>query len=153
MTAEDGDEALQWLDRAIALDPSHYPARRARALIYYCRVEDNRAVEDAAVLIALRPQDCLGYAMCAVLRRESGQLEDALADHARAIELSENATELAEVYAERYATYIRIGDCKSALAYARRQAELCPQEIEHRLGGHDHGPGSFLSNKTEGILS
>jgi serine/threonine protein kinase len=34
MTASSMDQALQWLDRAITLDPAHYPSRKARMLIY-----------------------------------------------------------------------------------------------------------------------
>ena len=133
MTASDGDEALEWLNQAVALDPSYYPARRARALIYYCREEDERMVEDVAVLIALRPHDHLGYAMRAVLRRESGQLDGALLDHKRAIDLCENPGELAEVHAERYVTFLRLGDCESALAEARRLHALQPRDIGRRL--------------------
>jgi len=133
MTALTAEETLQWLDRAIMLDPSHYPARRARALFHYCRVYDEKAVEDVAALIALRPEDSLGYALRAVLRRGAGQLEEALADHNRAIELGENATELAEVYDERYNTHILMGDYESALEDAQRLAESYPQDMGHRL--------------------
>ena len=133
MTALDAKETLQWLNRAIVLDPSYYPARKARALFHYRRVDDEQAIEDISVLIALRPEDSLGYALRAVLRREAGQLEEALADHNRAIELGENASETAEVHDQRYHTYVRMGDYTSALEDARRLAESYPQNMGHRL--------------------
>ncbi|MBN1509248.1 MAG: protein kinase [Sedimentisphaerales bacterium] len=132
MTAADQEESLAWLDRAIALDPSHYPARKARALIYYCRAEDEKAVEDVAVMIALRPKNYLGYALRAVQRRESGQLETALDDHNRALDLCEEASQRIDALEQRYTTQVRRGDYASALQDARRLTESCPQEMDYR---------------------
>jgi serine/threonine protein kinase/Tfp pilus assembly protein PilF len=133
MTAVNQDEVLAWLNRAIALDPSHYQARKARALIYYSRAQHEKAVEDVAALIALRPKGYLGYALRAMQRRESGQLEDALIDHDRALGLCEDGLERAEVLDQRYVTYVRRRDYASALQDARRLAELCPEEIDYRF--------------------
>jgi serine/threonine protein kinase/tetratricopeptide (TPR) repeat protein len=133
MTALNQDEALEWLNKAVVLDPSYYPARKARALIYYCRAEGEKAVEDVAALIALRPKGYLGYALRAVQQRESGHTEDALIDHERAIRLCEEARELAEVHDQRYITYMRQGDYASALQDARRLVELYPDEIDYRF--------------------
>ena len=132
MTAPNQDEALAWLDRAIVLDPSHYPARKARALIYYCRAQDKKAVEDVAALIALRPKSYLGYALRAVQRREAGQWEAALRDHECALGLCQDASERADVHGQRYTTQFRRGDYASALLDARRLVELCPQEVDYR---------------------
>ncbi len=133
MTSPDRQKALQWLDRAIALDPGHYPSRKARVLLHYTMGQDQKMVEDVATLIALRPADSLGYAIRAVLRRESGRFEEALADHARAIELCDSRTELTEAYDQQYRTYEDMGDYDSALEDARRLAELEPQEFWHRF--------------------
>jgi tetratricopeptide (TPR) repeat protein len=127
------DQALQWLDRAITLDPTHYPSRKARMLIYYTKGEDQKMIEDVSALIALRPADSLGYAIHAILRRESGRFEEALADHARAIELSENQTDLIEAYEQRYETYTKMGNHAAALEDARRLVELNPQDFWYRL--------------------
>ncbi|MCU0612713.1 MAG: hypothetical protein MUE60_13120 [Candidatus Eisenbacteria bacterium] len=133
MTAANQEEALAWLDRAVTLDASHYPARKVRALIYYCRAEDEKAVEDVAALTALRPKHYLGYALRAVQRREAGQLEAALVDHERALSLCEDTSERVDVYDQRYATHVRRGDYASALQDARRLAELCPEKLEYRM--------------------
>jgi tetratricopeptide (TPR) repeat protein len=132
MMAADQDEALPWLDRAIELDPSHYAAHKARALIYYCQAEDEKAIEDVTALIVLRPKNYLGYALRAVQRRESGQLVLALLDHERALDLCQDAAERADVYDQRYATHLRRGDYASALHDARRLAELYPEEVDYR---------------------
>ena len=133
MTSSSPEKALQWLDRAITLDPSHYPSRKARVLTYYGLGEDQKMVEDVGVLIALRPADSLGYAIRALLRRESGRFEEATEDLTRAIDLCENKTELSELYQQRYETYNAMGDHESALADARHSAELDPQAREHRF--------------------
>ena len=133
MTATSTDQALQWLDRAITLDPTHYPSLKARVLIQFTRGEDEKMIEDVAALIALRPRDFLGYAIRAILRRESGRFEEAVADHARAIELCESDTELVEVYDQRYETYTKMGNHSAALEDARYLAESYPQECTYRF--------------------
>jgi len=133
MTASSTYQALQWLDRAIELDPAHYPSRKSRVLIYYTRGQDQKMAEDAAVLVALRPAEPLGYAIRAIVRRQAGRFEEALADHARALELCDNDKERIEVYDQRYETYTEMGDYASALKDARQMAELEPEEHQHRL--------------------
>jgi len=133
MTAPNPEKALQWLDRAIALDPSHYPSRKARVLTYYSLAEDDKMVEDVEALIALRPADSLGYAIRAILRRESGRFEEAVADHTRTIELCESEQDLCELYHQRYKTYTIMGHHASALADARHCAELNPKKRVHRF--------------------
>jgi tetratricopeptide (TPR) repeat protein len=129
ITAPNPQEALQWLDRAITLDPSDYPSRKARALTYYRLGEDEKMIEDVGALIALRPADSLGYALRAVLRRAAGLLQAAITDHTRAIELCGNKTDLSDLYSQRYETYTEMGDHAAALKDARRLAELEPQDF------------------------
>jgi len=133
MTASNTDQALQWLNRAIELDPAHYPSRKSRVLIYFTRGQDQKMAEDAAVLIALHPAEPLGYAIRAIVRRESGRFEEAVADHARALELCESDAERIEVYDQRYETYARMGDYASALEEAKRMSELEPEEFKPRF--------------------
>jgi len=133
MTAPNPEKALQWLDRAITLDPGHYPSRKARALIYYALGEDQKMMGDIVALIALRPKDFMGYALRAIWQRESGQYREAIADHTRALELCEDRTELCELHHQRYNTYTAMGDHASALADAQSCAELDPQSRTHRM--------------------
>jgi serine/threonine protein kinase/Tfp pilus assembly protein PilF len=133
MTAPSPQEALQWLDRAITLDPSHYSSLKARALTYYRLGNDEKMIEDVGALIALRPADSLGYALRAILRRQSGRFEEAVADHTLAIELCENERELCDFYHQRFETYKAMGDHAAALADARHCAQLDPQSRSHRF--------------------
>jgi serine/threonine protein kinase len=133
MTSTSPEKALQWLDKAIELDPSHYPSRKARVLIYYGLDEIQKMNEDVEALIALRPADSLGYAIRAILRQELGQLKEAAEDLTLAIDLCDNKTELSELHQQRYETYTTMGDHSSALADARYCAELDPQEYSHRF--------------------
>jgi serine/threonine protein kinase/Tfp pilus assembly protein PilF len=133
MTSSSPEKALQWLNKAITLDPSHYPSRKARVLTYYSLGEDQKMVEDVGALIALRPADSMGYAIRALLRRESNQFEEAAEDLTFAINLCENKTELSELYQQRYEAYAAMSDHVSALADARYSAELDPQTFEHRI--------------------
>jgi tetratricopeptide (TPR) repeat protein/Tol biopolymer transport system component len=133
MTSTSPDQALQWLDMAITLDPAHYPSLKTRVLTYYGIGEVQKMVEDVGALVALRPADSLGYAIRALLRLESGRFEEATMDLTRAIDLCENKTELSELYQQRYETYAAMGDHASALADARYSAELDPQTLEHRI--------------------
>jgi serine/threonine protein kinase len=133
MTSSSPEIALQWLNKAIAIDPSHYPSRKARVLTYYGLGELEKMNEDVEVLIALRPADYLGYAIRAILRQESGQLEKAAEDLTHAIVLCDNETALTELYEQRYETYATMSDHSSALSDARYCAELDPKNYGHRL--------------------
>ena len=131
MTASSPDRALQWLGQALTLDPTHYPSRKARALLY-CGLEVyDKMTEDVGALIALRPADALGYALRAILRRESGLFADAVADHNRAIELCAIRTELPELYNQRRETYMSMGNHDGALKDARHCVSLDPDEVSH----------------------
>jgi serine/threonine protein kinase len=133
MTSSSPEIALQWLNKAIELDPSHYPSRKARVLTYYGLGELKKMNEDVEVLIALRPADSLGYSIRAILRQKSGQLEEAIEDLTLAIGLCDNKTALSELYQQRYEAYATMGDHSSALVDARYCAELNPQTYGHRL--------------------
>jgi serine/threonine protein kinase/Tfp pilus assembly protein PilF len=132
MTSSSPEIALQWLNKAIKLDPSHYPSRKARVLTYYGLGEVQKVREEVGVLIALRPADYLGYAIRALLYCESEEFEKAAEDLTLAIDLCENKTELLELYQQRCETYVAMNNHTSALADARYCAELDPKDYEHR---------------------
>jgi len=133
MTAKDSETALKWLNRAIELDPGHYPSRKVRALTHYALGEDQRMMEDVTVLIALRPKDFLGYALRAILRRGNGEFEGAIADHTRVLDLCDTGSERCELYHQRYETYSAMGNHELALSDARTCVELDPQSRTHHM--------------------
>jgi serine/threonine protein kinase len=133
MTASTPEEAIEWLAKALVLDPTHYPSRKARAFVYNNLENYQKMAEDVETLIALRPGDSLGYALRAIVRRESGQFDDAIEDHNHAIELCGIKTEFPELYNQRHETYTRISNHRAALEDARRCASLQPKEFSHRF--------------------
>jgi len=133
MGARTPEEAVQWLSTAVELDPSHYPARKARALAYYALDEYRRMQLDVEVMTVIRPNDALGYALRALVQREMGQFGPALKDHDHAITLCEVQAELAELHDQRRETYVRMGDLEAALGDANRCVELEPEQFAYRF--------------------
>jgi tetratricopeptide (TPR) repeat protein len=105
MTTSTPDQTIQWLSRAVELDPSHYPSRKARALAYYTLKDYRKMAEDVEAIIVMRPKDSLGYSLRAIARREIGRFGDAVNDHNRAIEICDVKSQLAELYNQRRETY------------------------------------------------
>jgi len=126
MTASTPDQTVQWLSRAVELDPSHYPSRKARALTYYTLKDYRKMAEDVEVIFAMRPNDSLGYSLRAIARREMSRFGDAVNDHNRAVEICDVKSELAELYNQRRETYERMGDYKAAIQDAQRCVDLDP---------------------------
>ncbi|MEJ2705919.1 MAG: hypothetical protein P8Z79_26055 [Sedimentisphaerales bacterium] len=132
MTARTPEEALQWLSNALVLDPSHYESRKARALLC-CGLRDYQSMtHDVDALIALRPKDSLGYALRAIVRRETGQFDEALEDHCRAIEACTLAAEFPMLYSERCETYLRTGKYVFSLLRAGLPFEV-PADMAHKI--------------------
>lgn len=127
------EEALEWLSKALELDPAHYASRKARALAHYHLREYPEMAEDVGVLIALRPNDYLGYALRAVVRREAGEFEAALKDHNRALEACALESETGQLYYQRCQTYMRSGAYQAALVDAKRWDSLVPRDFRRRV--------------------
>jgi serine/threonine protein kinase/lipoprotein NlpI len=127
------EETLDWLCRALEIDPTHYAALKARALAYYGLVEYQKMLEDTTVLIAVYPRDPMGHALRAIARRELGQLQDALDDHDRAIGLCRVGAERVDFHDQRRVTYMRLGNNTAALDDAKRCVSLEPKEFRHHF--------------------
>ena len=152
------DEALQWLNRALQLDPSHYAARESRALLYSSLRDFENMQEDAEALIILRSKDYLGYALHAMAQREKGELDQALINHHRAIEICEAKRELPILYDQRQETYWRLGDYQAALQDAQVCVRIAPDipayraalgRILFRLGRYQDAKDEFTLIKAE----
>ncbi len=126
-------ESVDWLSRALDLDPGYYPARKSRALAYYGLRDFEKMARDADSLIVLRQGDSLGYALRAIVRRQNGLIDEALEDHSLAIRLCQTTAMLAELYDQRRTTYVRAGDHLSELQDAKRCAELAPDEFDYQF--------------------
>ncbi len=133
MTASTVEETLEWVSQALKLDPAHYPARKARCLVYYGLGNYDQLAPEVEALIALRPQDPTGYAFRAIVRREQGNCESALEDHNQTIALCSIKSERLEFHSQRQETYTRMGRHQLALADAETCVSLEPKAFTHRF--------------------
>ncbi len=130
MIAGTVSKTLECLDKAVDLDPGHYPSRRARALSYYA-IGDHRNMErDAVVMTSLRNWDSLGYSLMAIALREGKYFTDAVKYHNKAIELSPEEPEL---YDQRRRTHMQMANYEQALSDARACIRLNPDEIMYHF--------------------
>ena len=136
ITAQTVQETLGWLDDALELDPTHFGARRARALAYYALGEHRDMETEASVMIGSQPKNPAGYSLRAIARREialtqndSELLNQAIADHDRAASLiAPRDRRLAELSNQRRQTLMRMGKYDQALDDAKVCLKLRPQE-------------------------
>jgi len=133
MTAGTITENLNWLSLALELDPSHYPSREARALVFYMLRDYQKMQQDVEAMIVIHPRDSLGYNLRAQIRRQTDEFEKAISDHNRAIEFCDNEAELPDLYDQRRQTYYQNGDFERALSDARYCVKLSPNDISYRF--------------------
>ena len=137
MMAGTVNKTLEWLNRALELDPGHYDSLKARALAHYARKDYDRMETDASMMVGNRPDDSQGYALRAIARREKAIkgderefLEEAIRDHNQAIK---KVSDQAELYDQRRRTHMHMGHFESALADARACVRLEPNAGMHHF--------------------
>ena len=131
MMAASADEALKWLSEALTLESTHYEARKARTFVHYSLRAYQDMEEDAGFLCGLRQKDYMGYALRGIARREIGQFDLALKDHAQAIALCSSGDERPRLYRRRRDTHMRMGLYKEALEDSQAATALDDQEISY----------------------
>ena len=166
MMAGTVNKTLEWLNRALELNPGHYDSLEARALAYYALKDYDRMDTDASMMVGNRPNDSQGYALRAIARREEairrdekGLFADALHDHNKAIQLEGDQ---AELYDQRRRTHMQTGNFQSALADARAWVRLQPGEgiIHHfhvfcalvALGRYDEAKAQYERITDSGLM-
>ena len=133
LVADTPEEAVTWLDKALALEPDHFAARKARALGHYALGDLPSMALDAEAIIATRPQDIMGYALRAMVRQKTENLDQAIEDITRAIELSNAPREPARLHDRRRAFYVLTRDHRAALQDAERCIALEPEELKYHF--------------------
>jgi len=125
MTAITINEKIELLGEALSLDPGYYESYRLRAYTYYASKKYEEMKDDALVMVALRPQDPLGYSLRAIALRELGDYEDAIVDYDNAISLmSMENPQLTELYAQRSDIYLHMSEYEHAIADANEGLKL-----------------------------
>jgi len=132
MMAGTVNEALEWLNKAVDLDPGHYDSREARALAYHALRKYDEMEIDASVMIGNESSNSKGYGLRAIARREKAiaqgekeLLADAIKDHNKAIKLSPAEPEL---YDQRRKTHMKMGNYENVLSDAKECVRLQPDE-------------------------
>lgn len=159
-------KTLEWLNKAVDLDPGHYDSREARALAYYALRKYDEMEIDASVMIGNEPDNSQGYALRAIARREKAigrdekeLLGQAIRDHNKAINLSPDEHEL---YDQRRQTYLQMANYGQALLDARECVRLQPNEkIYHfhslcalvALGRYDEAKVKYDTIIKSGLMS
>jgi tetratricopeptide (TPR) repeat protein len=159
MLAGTVNKTLECLNKAVDLDPGHYPSRRARALAYYA-VGDYRNMErDAVVMTSLRNWDALGHSLMAIALREAEYFADAVKYHNKAIEISPDEPGL---YDQRRRTHIQMGNYQQALSDAEACIRLGPDERMYHfhsfcalvaLGRYDEAKVEYNTIIESGLMS
>ncbi len=152
-------KTLEYLNKAVELEPGHYPSRKARALAYYA-LRDYRSMErDAVAMTTLRGWDSLGYSLLGIALCETENFADAVKYHNRAIEISPDE---AELYDQRRRTHIKMANFEQALLDARKCVELEPEKgIYHfhgfcalvALGRYDEAKVEYDTIIESGLMS
>jgi serine/threonine protein kinase/Tol biopolymer transport system component/Tfp pilus assembly protein PilF len=118
-------ENLELLDKALHIDPSHYESYRLRAFTYYASRKYELMERDALIMIALRPQDPLGYSLRAAALRELGYNEEAIENYDSAIiQTLKEDPQHATLFDQRCDIYLRMGEYEHAITDAREYLKL-----------------------------
>jgi len=134
-------EILGCLDKALDLDPTHYGARRTRALAYYALGQYHEMETEASMMIGSQPTNPTGHMLRAMARREIGLakndadlLRQAILDHDRAVGLTAPRDKRRlEICDQRRQTLMRTGRYDQALADVQTCLRLQPDEILHQF--------------------
>jgi serine/threonine protein kinase len=121
-------DKLDWLNKALAQNKSHYPSLRERAYIHLAQHEYESTCRDATLMMGMRPDDPQGYFLNATALRKLGRFDEALADLNTAIGLDPNDVRL---YIGRWETYTLMGRHEDALPDIRKCVDLEPDDFLH----------------------
>jgi serine/threonine protein kinase/Tol biopolymer transport system component len=129
MTAITIKEKIELLGDALDFDPVHYESYRLRAYTYYASQKYEQMKDDALVMVALRPQDPVGYSLRAIASQELGNYEDSIADYDKAIGLTPlEELQHSELYAQRNEIYLNMGEYERVITDAQEGLTLFPNE-------------------------
>jgi tetratricopeptide (TPR) repeat protein len=119
-------ETMEMLEKALILDPRHYPSRRLHACTLWASQRYLEMETDALALIVSRPKDSFGYFLSAIARFELKKYEHALQDIERALQLTlEDTTRRSELLELRCRTHLVLGQYQRVVF----EAENCIKQF------------------------
>jgi serine/threonine protein kinase len=126
LTALTVKETMQMLEKALTLDPRHYPSRRLHACTLWASQRYLEMETDALALIVSRPKDSFGYFLSATARFEQKKYEPALQDIERALQLTpEETARRSELLDLRCRIHMALGKYQRVVS----DADSCLQEF------------------------
>lgn len=110
--AEDYRAAVDYLDRALAINPKNIKAYNAKSFALFALQEYEKVIENNLEAISIDTSDYRPYYNMGNARLELGQVEAAIDDFTRAIDIKPNE---ADIYLNRGTGYHRAGAYLSAI--------------------------------------
>jgi tetratricopeptide (TPR) repeat protein len=126
---KDPGEAVHELSEAIRLDPRS-PALKSRAILYLTLGRLDQALQDFDQVIANDGADSVAYLDRGVTNEKLGNLEPAIRDYTRSIELAPSV----EVHVNRGNVYLNLQQSEQALADFNAALALAPDNLPALLG-------------------
>jgi serine/threonine protein kinase/Flp pilus assembly protein TadD len=151
VAVQDKAEAVKQFEAALRVEPTHYWSllRLGMCLTYFGQHEQDFAAAAAAFTGCLmqRPGDAMVYCRRAYAYGKLRRYEEALADHAKAIELDPRE---AQYWNNRGATFARLDQADKALADFSRAVELNPKYV---LAWTNRGAAHFKLGQSDKALT
>jgi len=120
----DPNKALEYLNKAISLDPKYGDAYNNRGLVWLDKGDYDRAMADYTKAIELDPRDSTAYDNRGNIWYDKGDYYRAIADYTKAIELDSRH---AIAFFNRGLVLIKQGDCDRAITDFTKAIELNPR--------------------------
>ncbi|HEY6458031.1 MAG TPA: tetratricopeptide repeat protein [Steroidobacteraceae bacterium] len=137
LKVKDPNSALAELNRALELD-AQSTALDSRASLYLSRGQFEPAIHDFDELLARDSANSLAYLNRGVAKEQAGNLQGALEDYARSIEVAPSAS----AHFDRANLYVQLDQPDQALADFNAALEIDPNNIKALLGRADMNYGA-----------
>jgi tetratricopeptide (TPR) repeat protein len=129
LKAKDPSEAIAELSAAVRLDPKS-PALRSRAILYLALARFHDALHDFDRVVANDGSDSLVFLDRGVAQEKLGNLESAVGDYSRSIELAP----MAPAYVDRGNAYVHVRQIQKGLADFNAALALDPANLAALMG-------------------
>ena len=144
MDQQDYENALSYLQKAVALKPDLFSAAHLIASTYMAQKKFDQAIAESEKIIQKNPRATQSYMLLGVLHDQKQQYDQANRYYKKVLELDKNSALAANNLAWNYAQYG--GDLDAALTLAQKARELSPNDenIAHTLGWIYYKKGMYL---------
>lgn len=115
------DAALQYLNSAIAIDPSDARSYNLRGVIYHLKGENDEAIKNYNMAIAFNPKDADFYNNRGLAYYSNGEYERALREYDMAISINPNDT---NYYCNRGNSYLNVAKKDLAISDYRKACDM-----------------------------